>query len=239
MTRLVGAALIAAWWAVPGGCRSMPVYPWVDQETALGAMADRAARLTSVEGECRLLLTDEQGDAIRLDGALVARPPEHLRLRAWKLNQVAFDLLLTPDGLWLLAPDERIDVEALPAGPFVEAWLLAVTAAPGNVRVEDDGGAEFAIVGRPSRDGALTIRAVVDRATLLPRVYTLLDGGGAVVYTLQLDRYRSFDGVAWPTRLTGRAAGRTFVLEMTEPRFNDQPAPAAFEPPPGARRPSG
>ncbi len=230
---------IAAVFLVLPGCHSLPTYPWVDTETAMAQMSRRAERVHTIAGPCDLAFTDERGQTIRLDAAIVARPPDHLRLRAWKLGHVAFDVLLTPEGLWVQTRDDDL-FSALEVDRFLGAWTVAVTGRPTRaVTYEDDGGREFTVVGREERaDARWTVRCVIERSTLLPRRYTLEDETGAELYVLQLNRYRSFDGIAWPTRMTGRAAGRGFVLEITDPIFNEETASGAFKPPHGAVRQS-
>ena len=230
---MAGASLVLA------GCHSLPTYPWVDTETAMAHMRRRAERVHTIAGPCDLAFTDEHGETIRLDAAIAARPPDHLRLRTWKLGQAAFDVLLTPEGLWVLTRDEDLS-SALEVDRFLGAWTVAVTGRPIHaVTYEDDGGPEFTVVGREERaDASWTVRCVIERSTLLPRRYTLEDERGAELYVLQLGRYRSFDGIAWPTRMTGRAAGRGFVLEITNPIFNEETASGAFKPPHGAVRQS-
>ncbi len=222
---------------VLAGCRSLPTYPWVDTDTAMAHMTRRAERVHTIAGRCDLAFTNERGETIRLDAAIAARPPDHLRLRAWKLGQAVFDLLLTPDGFWVQTRDEDLS-SALEVDRFLGAWTVAVTGRPTRaVTYEDDGGREFTVVGREERaDARWTVRCVIERSTLLPRRYTLEDETGAELYVLQLGRYRSFDGIAWPTRMTGRAAGRGFVLEITDPIFNEETASDAFKPPHGAVR---
>ena len=219
------------------GCQSLPSYAWVDTETAMGHMARRAERVHTIAGPCDLAFTDEHGETIRLDAAIAARPPDHLRLRAWKLGQVALDLLSTPDGVWVRTGDEDV-ASALEVDRFLGAWAVTVTGRPARaVTYEDDGGPEFTVVSREKHAEVWwTVRCVIERSTLLPRRYTLQDDAGAELYVLQLGRYHCFDGVAWPTRMTGRAAGRRFVLEMTDPIFNEETASDAFKPPPGAVR---
>ena len=231
------ALTMAAVSLVPAGCQSLPTYPWIDTETAMVHMSRRAEEVHTVAGRCGLAFTNERGETIRLAAAIAARPPDHLRLRAWKLGHAAFDLLLTPEGLWVQTRDEDLS-SALDVQGFLGAWTVAVTGRPTRaVTYEDDGGREFTVVGREEHaDGSRTVRCVIERSTLLPRRYTVQDETGAELYVLQLDRYRSFDGIAWPTRMTGRAAGRVFVLEMTNPIFNEETAPDAFTPPHGAVR---
>ena len=229
------ALVIAVGSSVLTGCHSLQTYPWVDTETAMAHMSRRAERVHTIAGPCDLAFTDERGDTIRLDAAIAARPPDHLRLRAWKLGQAAFDLLLTPDGLWVQTRDEELS-SALEVDRFLGAWTVAVTGLPTRaVAYEDDGGREFTVVGREEHaDAWWTVRCVIERLTLLPRRYTLEDETGTQQYELQLDRYRCFDGITWPTRMTGRVAGRKFVLEVTNPVFNEEIASGAFKPPPGA-----
>lgn len=234
------APALAAAPSILAGCGSLPTYQWTDADNAMAVMSRRAERVHTIAGACDLALTDRQGDTMRLDAAIAARLPDYLRLRAWKLGQAAFDLLSSPDGLWVATRDEALS-EALEADRFIEAWMVAATGRPPRATAYDDnGGREFTVIGLQEHAGvAWTVRCVIDRSTLLPRRYMLEDETGAEQYVLQVGRYRCIGGITWPTRITGRAAGREFTLEMTNPIFNEETAPGAFEPPHGAvRRPA-
>ena len=227
------------------GCAALPTHRWVDPETALSTMEERAAQIKTLSGPGDLALTNERGETVRLEAALAARFPRHMRLRAWKLGHVALDITLTPQGLWVMAGRDPVAgselVGGLDAGRFMEAWAIATGGLFGrrDLSVEDAGGEEFAVVCPDEREGnRWMIRCLVERSTLTPRTVLVQDSAGIVHYTMVLDRYRSFDGLVWPTRMTGSSEHGSFVLEMAHPEFNEALAPAAFKPPPSAVRQS-
>ena len=85
---------------------NLPTYGRLDPAAALRMLAERSASVRSVSAQAGLTLTRADGQSVNLDGAVVMAPPGRVRLRAWKFNQAIFDLTLTPDGLWVLTPDD-------------------------------------------------------------------------------------------------------------------------------------
>ncbi len=177
---------------------------------------------------------------MRLDGAIVMQPPDRVRLRAWKLGQAVFDLTLTPDGLWVaMPPDEqnrkRIFPASLDAGKMARTWaLLSGEFFIGDEpRVVDNGGSRFRI--ERIIEGQ-RITCDVDRATLTPRQYMLIDPAGKQRLELREDHYRQIDGIPWPTHLTARSESGVVIVDMTDIELNSELPPAAFVPPRRAER---
>ena len=90
---------------------NLPTYGRLDHAAALRVLAERAQSVRSVSAQAALTLTRADGQSVQLDGAVAMAPPGRVRLRAWKFNQAVFDLTLTPEGLWVLTPDDpgRLD----------------------------------------------------------------------------------------------------------------------------------
>src|SRR5215207_7588135 len=84
----------------------LPTYPSLDNAAALKVLAGRAEAVKSMSAQCALTLTRPDDQSVQLDGAVVMEPPGKLRLRAWKFGQAVFDLTLTPDGLWVMTPQD-------------------------------------------------------------------------------------------------------------------------------------
>lgn len=229
--------------AIVGGCTTLPTYPWVNAETAVRTLRERSAQIKTLSGPCELALTNERGDTVRFEAALAARLPDYVRLRAWKLGQVALDLTVTPQGFWVMAgrdADGGSDLlESLEASRLMEAWSVATGRLfdRPDLVVVDTSGHEFTVVWPGAIEhGDLSIRSDIERSTLTPQLYVVEDPAGTIRSELVLDRYRSIDGIVWPTRIAGLSEHGSFVFEMSEPEFNEELAPAAFTPPAGAVR---
>jgi hypothetical protein len=213
----------------------LPVYVWTDAPTALHALCQRSQVVNSVSSECALTLTRGNGESVRLDGAIVMRLADSVRMRAWKFGQAVFDLTLTPAGLWIEGPKDasRRD-EVLPASldaaRMARAWSIISGQffCSDDARVEDHGGASFIV---EKTIDAQRIRCQIERATLTPRKYTIMDAGGIDRFTLTLDRYELISGIAWPVHLTAHSDGGSISIELKDPELNGELAPNAFTPP--------
>ena len=219
------------------GCgQRLPTYVWVDHATALSILAQRASKVQSVSGECLLTLHKASGESIRLDAAMVAQPPDHLRLRAWKLGQAVFDLTMTPQGLWVMAPQDAPQRHgALPASlsaaRFARGWsmLSADFFTAKDLVVEDDGTASFHLKRQVEEEQ--TFACDVDRATLTVRQYSLTDAAGVAHFTLRLDRYRALGEVAWPMQITAVSDAGQIQVTFEDVELNGAVAANAFVPP--------
>lgn len=231
------AALMAAG-AVLGGCAApLPTYPWTDQGAALDVLSQRARGVRTVSATGTIVLSKSDGSPIHLDAAVAAEVPGRLRVRAWKFGHVAFDLTLTPDGLWVLTGDDApADAEDSLAGltsdRFAEAWGLFTGDFFGSdaPHVVDSGGRTFIVSRAWNNDGA-TVACVVDRATLTPQRYEVLEKGGAVRQSLELARYRQVSGIVWPLTVAARGPSGFMVLDLDEVEINTELAPGAFNAP--------
>lgn len=241
---------VFAWGAaMAAGCaKPLPTYPWTGADAALETMGARAGAVRSFRSPCRITLTGAGGESVTLDGAVAARRPDHLRLRAWKLGHAAFDLTVAPEGVWVMTP-ERAGRGATEAAGFLDGLddprIGAVwTVLAGDLfdeesaRVEDRGGATFR-VERPlsgggegaHADGPATLVCDIDRATLTARRYTLLAADGRVLHTLTLDRYRLVGETVWPLRLTASGPEGELDLVLDGPELNAALDAAVFTPP--------
>jgi hypothetical protein len=235
----------------------LPEYAWRDAETAVRQMSERAAQVHTVESGVRLMLTSKEGESVTLDGAIVAAPPDHFRLRAWKMGHAVFDFTLTPDGAWLKAEESPWDAGRAPPPGFrsvkprviADAWAMFAggmfdPGAPDGRQAEviDNGGPWFTLrrtikdSGALDQTGVLTVACEIDRRTLTARRYRIIDSSGVERATLSLEEYRDFGGVVFPTRLGASGPDGTVLILLDSPEFNLPTAPDAFVPPPGAAR---
>src|SRR5205085_1085222 len=102
---------------------ALPTHPWVDQQTALRTLSERAKAVKTVQSEASVTITrPDDGGTVRLDAVLALQPPEYARLRAWKIGQAIFDLTLNPQGAFVVLPPEHKD-DMLPAGKNASQFL--------------------------------------------------------------------------------------------------------------------
>ena len=231
---------------VAGCAPRLPVYPWSGHENALRTITARARSIETMSARCRMVLSASDGETVQLDGAIVVKYPDHLRLRAWKFSRCVFDLTITPDGKWLMdaGGDRRGDLADLLSPthsptrvPIMTAWSLVQdpSALGGEPELVDADGRRFT-VRYALDDGYMQCR--IDRRTLTPIEYRFMGADGRTAATIKLDAYRARRGALWPTRMTIRSGERMIELRLSEVEINDELAERAFDPPTGAiRRP--
>lgn len=227
---------------LPGCARTerLPAYRWVDAPTALHHLASRAAAVKSASAECQITLTRPDGQSVRLDGALAMKPPDSVRLRAWKLGQAVFDLTVTPGGVWMVAPDDpdrrqRVLPAAANAAKMAQAFAMfsGEFFTAGDARIVDTGGPRFRI---ERSVGGQRIVCEVERSTLTPRRYVVSDSSGANHFSMTEDRYEIVSGIPWPTKLIARGENGMIEMELHDVELNAPLPPNAFVPPRRARK---
>jgi hypothetical protein len=204
----------------------------------LSIAAQRSRQVRTVSATGTLELTRPNGESVRLDLAVVMQPPERARLRAWKFGQVVFDLTIIPEGLWLESSKdspqqaEQIRSAGTNAAQVTRAWSLLNGGFFDEQALDARNEGNQFVVWRAAREGQPAVVCRVDRDTLTPRRYEMLDDAGAVRFSLVLDRYHDFNGIAWPRRITAtsRQAGR-IVVELADVTLNEEPSAGAFVPP--------
>lgn len=225
-----------------GGCAksALPTYEWTDHAGALRTVSRRDAELRSLSARCLLTLESTQG-SVRLESALAMQRRGLLRLRAWKFSQAVFDLTMNDDGVHVMAPQQPSRPEAsltarASAGQIARAWgvFTGDLFDAENLVVQDAGGPTFAV--RRALDEQMSVVCTIDRRTLTPRRYELLDAQGDTRFTLSLDRYHAFGNVVFPTRLAGEGPDGSFVAELDEVEVNIAHPPGTFAPPARAER---
>ena len=213
----------------------LPTYPGLDNAAALKVLADRAQAVKTLSGRADLTLTRPDGQTVQLDGAVAMAPPEKLRLRAWKFGQAVFDLTLTDEGLWVMAPQdpgrrEKVLPASLSAAQFGREWAML----NGSYFLEPDLSARtegrWLLVGRRLEDGRAVV-CRVDRATLTPRRYEMRDPQGRLRFRFGLGGYRVFEGIPMATRLAARSPDGKIDIRLREVGLNEELAPTAFRPP--------
>jgi hypothetical protein len=165
------------------------------------------------------------------------QPPDRVRLRAWKFGQAVFDLTLTPDGVWLVAPEDsrraaEIRNAGASAGDLARTWADLngqFFASPLKADMPKETDAVF-IFRRTNSDGS-TLMCRVDRKTLTPRSYMLLDAAGKARFSLVLERYTLVDGTPIAQRLVAFSDSGRFQMDLREIELNGQLSASAFTPP--------
>ena len=87
------------------------------------------------------------------------------------------------------------------------------------------------VVGGAAAGGEPAVVCEVDRRTLTPRKYSVLDDRGATRFSLTMDRYRQFGDVVWPMRMVAVSEGGMVEVELREAEVNPELPAAAFTPP--------
>ena len=219
---------------------TIPAYPLMDAQSSLHVLVERAQKVHTVSGEGLITLTRPNGESIRLDAALAMRPPDHARLRAWKFGRAIFDLTVTPDGVWMISPDdparkEQIRSAGVGAAKLAKTWSILSGGFFNQTGLKSELHGERMLLRREGA-GEPVVMCEVERRTLTPRRYALLDDTGKERFSLTLDRYRQFGEIVWPMRLTAVSESGTVRVEMREVEINPELPPGAFVPPRRAER---
>jgi hypothetical protein len=203
-------------------------------------LSERAKLVHALNGQGLITLTKPDGDSVRLDGLIVMAPPDRARLRATKFDHVVFDLTVTGDGVWMIPPDdpkrkEQIRQAGASAAKLAKTWAVLSGAFFDSPNLTTTEHGDRLIVRRES-PGEPTVVCEVDRPTLTPRRYALLDDQGVERFSMALDHYRQFGPVVWPMRLTATSEGGVVLVELREVEVNPELPPGAFVPPRRAER---
>jgi outer membrane lipoprotein-sorting protein len=202
---------------------------------ALHTLAARAREVQSLSGEGLITLTRADGESVRLDGAIVMAPPDKTRLRAWKFGRAIFDLTVTPEGVWILAPEDpknkdKIMSAGVSAAQLAKTWSLLSGGFFDSPNLKTETRGDRLIVRRESPNEP-TVVCEVDRRTLTPRRYTLRDDKGAQRFTMTLDRYQQFKSTVWPTRLLATSETGKVEVDLRDVEINPDLPPGVFTAP--------
>lgn len=228
-------------WACAGCAQSIPRISWEGPVQAMNIMSqrDRSIRSFSTTGRLRLLSKEGQ---IEFTTAIVAKPPSHLRMRAWKFSQAIFDITMNADGLFVWtkkgnASDggnaaTRSQVERLTH----ESLIQAASLLPGFchyadwefVNVDDR---TLLIQEKASHPQSGRLRCGIDKSTLTRTRCEYWDGQGESRQTLLFDQYRSFGDIVWPMHLEGSGEAGSFELVFDRVELNTDLPQRAFSPP--------
>jgi hypothetical protein len=219
----------------PTGREALPTVHYGDDADALRILRERAAAIKTVSSRGTITFIRPDGASVRMDLAMVTQPPDHLRLRAWKLGRAIFDLTLTPDGLWLLAPEDpslrqKVEKANVGAAEIARNWSML----SGDFFNRND----LKIEHQPKdlliavlHDHGLTLRCHVDARALVPWLYLLQDPHDTTRFSLNLDDYRMIGDIPYPHRIQADSESGGIIVQLAEVELNEDLAPAAFRPP--------
>jgi hypothetical protein len=224
------------------GCAHQTVpgpYAALTISDAIAQLRQQTDSVHTISAQGTIALNKPSGDSIRLDSAMVARIPGQLHLRAWKLNRTVFDLTLTPDGLWMLTPQDARLRQRMQNGKFgtiqfARAWDMLshdfFFSTNLNAKLEGD----TLILSR--KDQAGKVICYVERSTLNPKEFALYDPSGKKQFDMRLSDYAEHDGVIYPSRLNAGSRFGELDVHLRDIRINQPLSSQAFVPSPRAEK---
>ena len=219
----------------PTGRESLPTVQYSDTADAMRILRERAAAVKTVSSDGTITFIRPDGASVRMDLAMVSQPPDHLRLRAWKLGRAIFDLTMTPQGLWLLAPDDpslrqKVEKANVGAAEIARNWSMLSGEFFDRSDVKVERKSKDLLLTAP-HEHDLTLRCDIDARALVPWLYLLQDAHGKTHFSLNLDDYRMIGGTPYPHRIQADSESGRIVVQLQEVELNQDLAPAAFKPP--------
>ena len=234
------------------GCRpapppeNLPAYPWVDDATAIRTLAERSRAVRTTSAEVGLTLTRPDGQSVQFDGAMATRSPGDLRLQTFKFGRTVFDLTLIGGGsadgggMFVKTMDDparrdKIIPASRSAARFAREWSMFTGGLfEANDLVVSHSGLQM-IVRRSLSDGRKVV-CQVEKATLTPRRYTMLDPAGVERFTLELSAYQMFGEIPYAMRVLATSEQGTIDIEIRDLELNIEQSDRAFIPPEGAEK---
>ncbi|MFN5944886.1 MAG: hypothetical protein ACK46I_07370 [Phycisphaerae bacterium] len=201
-------------------------FAWSDEQAALTELRERARRIQTVQAACQLVLT-RQGRTVRLDGALAARFPDQIRVRAWKMGSAVLDAAVHDDTAYVYDAGGDSDAGIMVARALADASeLLGPTFIE---RAQWEHASSVLQLRGTLRDGR-GVTCEVDRETLALRRFTIDDA-----VELRLRDHRVIDGMLWPTTIDLNSSQGSVHIRCTDLALNVQLPPAALAPSARAR----
>jgi hypothetical protein len=219
---------------------NLPAVHFRDDREALDILVRRADAVKTVSSQGTITLQRPSGESVRLDLAMVRAGREQLRLRAWKLGRAVFDLTMNGEEVWLFTPeDPSLKNKARSAGLTANQLAENFNLLSGDlfrrpdVKVRD-AGANLIV---SSAQGDALVRCEVERRTLTPRKYVMLDPAGVARFTLELSDYRLLAGdIPFPFRYIATSDEGKISIALREVELNGELAEGASVPPKRAEK---
>ena len=223
------------------------IYTVPDGRAALDVLRARYASVHTFSAQCQLKLIDPNQQTVHLDGVIVQSGSQNIRLRAWKMGTAVFDLTVRPDGLWIKTADNpdraaKIMPAAHQASDLARHMLWfngGFFSAPHIVIASSS---QATITYRLDLENGSQMYCEVDRPTVTPRYWWLLDNKRQWRFGLEMSDYHDFNGINWPTHIVAKADaqggqdGGNIDIHLTDLEFNGELGPKAFDPSPGAEK---
>lgn len=214
---------------------SLPPVQWNSTDDALAILRRRADALHTVSAEGLITLERPDGESVRMDLAMVRQGSNRLRLRAWKLTRAVFDLTATPDGVFLLTAEEpSLKAKSKSAGLTAKRLADMLELFNGQFFHRDD--LKFVDTSTALIVSDSMLRCDVDRRSLTPMRFTLLDTTGKPRFTLDLSDYRQIAGEPVPFRYVATSDDGRIIIALREVELNTDLPVGAFMPPKRAEK---
>jgi hypothetical protein len=207
------------------GQAPMP-YAWIDDDAALSELRARARRIATVQATCQIVLT-KPGHTVHLDGAMAARFPGQMRVRAWKLGNAIFDAAIRDGTAYMHDATPEREAEVIVARALTDMCELL---GPQFIERADWERTNPAPQLRGTLRGGRVVACEVDRTTLAIRRLVINDG----VEILVRD-HREFDGMLWPTTIELNSPQGSILVHCTDVALNVELPDAAISPSARAR----
>jgi outer membrane lipoprotein-sorting protein len=234
--QLVGCVILVGVLGCASSKESLTRYARMDDAESIEAIAARAAKTKSVTAEGLITLRDSAGQTVRLDCVIVMRLPNELRLRAWKFGQAIFDLTLTNEGAWLIAPEDpqrraQVQTAGVSAAKLARTWSTLAGGFFDDPNVNIVNSTSNRLIVSKAGEADTTIFCEIDRPTLTPRRYRMIDDKGTTRFTLALDGYAPFGETVWPRRVVAISDRGEIDIDLKEIEINGETPEQAFKPP--------
>jgi len=226
------------------GCETpppaLPVHDWRGPHETLAAMAARTSKIQTASGTATLTLRRPDGAEVTVDSAFAAKPPEALRIRAWKFDRAVADWTFKSDGVWAWqAEGEDAAPQTKPSGPWsanhAQLWplMLGMIEPKAGDEIIEGPGISFTV---RRRIVTVVVETDVDGATQTVKACRIITADGVTVQRITLARYRDFSGALFPMRVIATGDHGSFQLDFSEVSINDELPASAFTPPKRASR---
>lgn len=199
-------------------CRApLPSYPTRPVEESLRVLASRASQLQTFSGAGSLTVRDPDRGSVTLEAAIVARRPDQVRVRAWKLGRSVADITLDGDRVEG-ETDPRVDRDTLVEGVRALRTVLLWVDGAFYERAARDAGTDGATIRARGTVAGVPgpVLAGIERRTLTLRSLEIEgnDAGGSGAGSFTLDRYREVEGMVWPMRISASSHDRQAVFRL-------------------------
>ncbi len=221
--------------AITCGCArlSIPIYPKMRPAESLAIASQNYQQIQSVQAKGTITLSDTKKESVRLDGVLILQRPDKLRLRAWKLGQVVFDLTINDIAAYQYIPRNEAKSAITTSHKLLSHWQRSLL---GNLQPDPETVTE-------SNDQILFRNVqqdheewTIDRKTLTVSQIQIEDENGERKFELQFRDYQAFNTHVWPTLIRAIRESGVIEIKLSEIEINGQLPENAFVPPARAER---